>query len=520
MTNFWFFFIGLLIANLSWFIIFWKDSPYFDYVIPKYITSSYDPNFTHELDSMLLKSLEKYIGKYFTKYNQSIHYNEAVNTTLNELKVTNSSRFSMFLDANGTNIYILKISNEVQAPNSYDSRTGEISLYQTPLYGYRDRNLSDGHNYKVLIKKCWTSYFYGRIIGAVTSNDKAQLGVFYRIIQGHSINYRLRYFHDLSCSNVDIEKSDELLKKEYNDIESKSGDHKGDYYEILETKKDKKDKEEETLSNYFDETSYDDFSIRGNAPISAMAVKKGTIAYARDYDYKSYYVLRRESNGVDSRSWKVSFMGPSVDKKTYPFHHINSLKFLNDKSNDYKIMNIATAINTTGIFGTLNVVEANHTDYSEAANTSYYQVMRYVKPLTHKILPDGTEFNLEKSIKEIKKLMTQTVFSSNKDDNLFFEFDAGSVYYLSWDNMTDSTYYLNSVMLHEKVGKITSDSRNEHILLKFENTGGLKYIYRNPETSGFQYYDISKTNTLKSLPKKYREKEGLGYLIENIDGKM
>jgi hypothetical protein len=525
MNNFILFIVGLLIANLSWFIIFWKDYPYFDFIIPKYITSSYDPNLTTELDSVLLKSLEKYIGKYFNKYNQSIHLNEGFNTYIkDELKVTNSTKISLFLDENKENILILKINNEIQTNMGFDNRAGEVSLYTTPLYGYKDKTLQDGHNYKVLIKKCWTSNFFGKIMGAVTSNDKSQLSVFYRIIEGHNVSFRIRFFHDIACGNKQIAKSDSLLKEQFKEPGNKTTEADNElYYEIHENEQRNEDSNLQTtdLLNYFDDNSFDDVRIRGNTPITSMAIKANTIAYARDYDYKPFYILKRDASST-ARFWKVSFMGSSVDRAVHPFHHINSLKFLNDKLNDYKLMNIATLMNNTGIFGKVTIVEANNTDYSNAGNTTYYQVLSYTKPLTNKIIPDGSKFELEKSIKELKRFMKQTVFSNNKEDNILFELDAGALYSLSWDNATDTTYYLNSLHINEKVSKIISDSKNEYIVIKPENSKDLKLIYRDlVDTEGsFQSFDIAKTSTIKSLPKKYREKEGLGYLIENIDNKM
>jgi hypothetical protein len=274
-----------------------------------------------------------------------------------------------------------------------------------------------------------------------------------------------------------------------------------------------------SLVNYFNDNSFDDFAIRGNTPITSMAIKNGILAYSRNYDYKSFYVLRRE-NGFN-RSWRVSFMGPTIDRKIYPYFHINSLKFIEDDKNDYKIFAVSTAMNMTGIYGILNVIETNHTDYAKGENSTQYISLNYYKVLTQRVLGEDVEFNYDRSIKELKKISTQTVYSQTTNNNFLFEFDSGNLYYLAWDeeHTETSAYYINFIKLNDKISKIISCDNNQVILIKYENSRDMKYIFRdvNENKTNFYLYEFTKNISFKSLPKKYREREGVAYYLEKID---
>jgi hypothetical protein len=107
-----------------------------------------------------------------------------------------------------------------------------------------------------------------------------------------------------------------------------------------------------------------------------MTIKKNTLAYARDMDFRQFYILRREikldeekednkstTTSKYFRSWRVSLLGPLIDKNIHNFFHTNSLKFASDSIHDYKLLQIYITMSTTKINIVGNVIKANHTDY-------------------------------------------------------------------------------------------------------------------------------------------------------------
>jgi len=381
----------------------------FNSLDPKYVGSSYDPNRKEELDSMLLKSVEKYIKKYFKiqasleetvkkdlSRNSSDFMGESQSDNSSEaflfkeklknyqsIKNSESSKFSMFLDKEKENVIILKIANEENKMNKYDTKNGEVILYTIPVENFIPQsafnnknktkinaNLSNSSNSSnsnsnntdnlnkmnkenftnfddsnlflqkkkflenSMINECWTSRFFGRIIGAVASADKRKLSVFYSVVKGHTVTYRIRYFHDISCGNNFIKNSDAKMLENFNaylDSSANSADKRKkasfieNYFEITdeadmkvfsgakanEGKIDDNYKnnrnnnfnnnnneqgssnshhleKDKVFKNYFDDATYDDFLLKGNTPITAMAIREDVIAYARDLDSRKF----------------------------------------------------------------------------------------------------------------------------------------------------------------------------------------------------------------------------------------
>lgn len=498
MTSFWILLSGFFIANLLWFIAI-LNSSYLEYVNPKFLAHSYDVDKNEELESVLLKSFQKHIQRFFKNpgkerdkdnYSEKIDLNLANevftnstsdsnsedakigNLNLNEmlrdyqpLKITNSSKLSMFLDKDKQFIYIVKVSNERESPHRFDSKAGEISLYYIPVHNFILDPSESGKMENSLIKKCWSSKFYGRIIGAVSSNDKFNLGVFYRLVKGPNINYRIRFFHNISCNNFEIERTDEEMEQKYAEYLKRRGDN---YH----------------LKDYFNEVSYDDFSLKGNTPVSSMTIKKDVIAYSRDFDYRQFYILRREKNPL---AWKVSLIGPPINKTVHNLFHTNSLKFANDNIHDYKLLHIYVTMNVSGINTYGYVVKANHTDYSgfdHSTNStpnvdsdinsdeipldySLRRVAKYSIETEVLNLNKYEDFNIDTSIQKLKRFMKPTVFSNtNHPNNLLFEFKSGTVCIMGWSKKTNSEYFFNLTPDGEdKVSKISADENNENIII-------------------------------------------------------
>lgn len=656
MTHLWVLASGFFFANFMCLIAIWNNYS-FNSLDPKYIGSSYDPNRKEELDSMLLKSVEKYIKKYF-KIKSSLE--ETVKTELllsdssffigeplggnssetfllkeklkhyQSIKNSESSKFSMFLDKEKENVIILKIANEENKINKYDSKNGEVVLYTIPVENfipqsvYKNKNnknkinniIFDSNNNSnninsnytnyinnnsynniiekenlnnssdnssnlfsqkknflenSLIRECWNSRFSGRIIGAVASADKKKLSVFYSVVKGHTFTYRIRYFHDIACGNNLIENSDAKMIENFNayldsnidsaDKRKKSGFIEN-YFEITdeadlkalsrhkgnEAKNgygDDNDSEasfknrnnannnnnfgsenDKVFKNYFDDNTYDDFLLKGNTPITAMAIREDVIAYARDLDYRQYYILKREkkviqsnsentnnnnnkknnfnnnstqensqnekytnsknntnnnpentilhknqynnSNIITSTVWKVSSLGPKIDRKIQPFFHTNSLKFMDDPINDYRLIHIFVSLNSTDIscYGYFRI--SNHTDFNENFTELTFTSIPFFKVFfINEILDGNEEFHLERSVKKLKKYLQPTLFSNNfNSQDMIFEFTK-SYLLLMHSNATSGNVHFIRMRpdVKEKIAKIHSDMDNENIII-------------------------------------------------------
>jgi hypothetical protein len=522
-AQYWILLIGLIITILIMIIINTFSS---ETISPKYIANSYDPYQKTEFDSILLKSLQKYIGKYFitdkektstkeiSEINRDfikIHKIGAQTENLqnsktqvmeilqnyekSRLKFTNSTKISMYPDSESKMIYILSVSNELDSKTHFDSKIGEISLYSIPMKNLITKDASpDDLLENSLIKLCWSSRFYGKIVGAVSSTDKKQISVFYRIIKGHTVTYRIRYFHNVNCNNVGIEKTDEekdaeyqkyLLSKniKYNSKTSQEQDSNEfiDHYFEIKEKSNQEEKNVDSssisfLHDYFNDETYDDFSLSGNTPIVAMSIKSNVIAYARNLDFRQFYILNRDT--VDGkRLWKVSFMGPLMDKKVDQIFHTNSLKFVHDGYSraDYKLSHIFLTANTSGIHLNQNLIKANDTDYHNFNNTTEdnsYNLNLIRIPLNDEIITDNLnnyqeEFNLETSIKNFKEYMRPTVFSNSPNNkHVAYEIAKGIIYYLAFsDSKSQVAWIQYKFHKNERVSKISADSKNENVII-------------------------------------------------------
>lgn len=596
MTHLWVLVSGFFFANFMCLIAIWNNYS-FNSLEPKYVASSYDPNRKDEMESLLLKSVEKYVKKYFsikTSLEENMRRDLRENNThfLGELlsndsdsslfkdkiknyqtiKNSESSKFSMFLDKEKENVIILKISNEGDKINKYDSKIGEIILYSIPVDNFvpsakksespKRENLNSNTNFsakknyieKSLIKECWSSKFFGRIIGAVASSDKKKLSIFYRVVKGHTVSYRIRYFHDIACNNALIKSSDAIMIENFNNYIDSGAHLKGkskkansfieNYFEIsddlneennsdfkkieihhkISNRKsqyhDQNNPKEKNLKNYFDDFTYDDFLLKGNTPITAMAIKEDVIAYARDLDYRQYYILKREKkfpkensnknnnlnnfncssnfyynesddlkannkveeffeaekntsnysnrNNKSNTIWKVSSLGPKIDRKMQPFFHTNSLKFMDDPINDYRLIHIFVSMNTTDVssYGYLRI--SNHTDFNDNFTEFTFTSIPFFRVMfINEILDSSEDFNLERSIKKLKKYLQPTLFSNNfNSKDMIFEFAKSYLLLMHSNSTTGNVHFIRMRPdAKEKISKLHSDMENQNIII-------------------------------------------------------
>jgi hypothetical protein len=230
--------------------------------------------------------------------------------------------------------------------------------------------------------------------------------------------------------------------------------------------------------NFFSDSSFDDFNLRGNTPITAMAIKNNTLAYARSRDFYMYNILRRvkkindESNNTSTENnsaiWKVSAQGSLLNRNLFPLYHTNSLKFASDKSHDYKLIQIFLAGNLTeGIKTYAMVYRSNHsegnltkirinenahekfsknytepkdlyskeksnftknsTENNDTSNNNYNSTLNqnnylfFIKSRDKEILNLNEEekfedFNIDKSMLKLREIMKPTVYSNSYSD--------------------------------------------------------------------------------------------------------
>jgi len=238
------------------------------------------------------------------------------------------------------------------------------------------------------------------------------------------------------------------------------------------------------LRNYFNDLSYDDFLLKGNTPITAMAIKEDIIAYSRDLDFRQYYILKREKISKEKTTtrdenkektkflnktiWKVSSLGPKIDRKISPFFHTNSLKFIDDKNNDYRLIHIFISINTTDVSAYGNFRISNHTDFTKEHTDLTYTSIQFFKVMfIDDIMEESEEFSLEKSIKKLKNYLQPTLYSNNfNSKDMIFEF-AKSYLLLIHNNSTSGNVHFMRLRpdLKEKILKIHSDLENENVII-------------------------------------------------------
>jgi hypothetical protein len=116
-----------IFANVVWFLLVLNNN-YSDYIRPSFINSSYDPKRgKEEIESYLLKSFQKHLTKYLNiSTERNILNNNAsdIFSEQSELKFSNFSKYSLYLNNDKNEVYILKITNEKESQNRYENKFG------------------------------------------------------------------------------------------------------------------------------------------------------------------------------------------------------------------------------------------------------------------------------------------------------------------------------------------------------------------------------------------------------------
>lgn len=326
-----------------------------------------------KLENMMMLVINKIIYQQQKISNENTFANDFFNKNKlnigneNKIKLPENSKISLFLDREKKNIYILSIFNEEkiemkQRNNHIKSYNGsKVSLYAyslEKLIGKKSFTKDGDKNIKIhksQVKSCFESYFYGKVIGAVASNDKKRICIAYKVELNKKNYYRIRYFHNIFsiCNNKestnikkDLSMYENKLNTEFLTLFEKQEEHTTYEYEKINNEKiyfeiseDEKNNHESfsdgKLSNQFSEILYDDFSLEINFPIKAMAIKNHLIAFTTDKQNFEYTIIKRENDQITQKPvWKVFSHGPILDREEYQFFHTNSLKFLEEEATD------------------------------------------------------------------------------------------------------------------------------------------------------------------------------------------
>jgi len=142
---------------------------------------------------------------------------------------------------------------------------------------------------------------------------------------------------------------------------------------------------------------------------------------------------------------------------------------MDDPINDYRLIHIFVSLNSTdissyGYFRISNHTEFNNNNFTELTFTSipFFKVF-----FINEILESNEEFNLERSVKKLRKYLQPTLFSNNfNSQDMIFEFTK-SYLLLMHSNATSGNVHFIRMRpdAKEKISKIHSDRENENILI-------------------------------------------------------
>lgn len=552
-----FFFLNTL------FMLYLMNLPEID-MQPSFITSTEkEINFDSrgDMDGSLKKSISNYFKPTEVSKDKYSKIHPEITTTKNGLNLTPDNKVSMFLEqTRQEEIYVIKLNNDQDAVASgKEPKFGIISLYSVDARALTDKNNSEDDS---LLKRCWSTKIFGRVIGVVTSENKQSVAIYYRIAKSrNSIDYRIRFIHNVKCDLLDeIDSSDyesqqiidkfALLKK---DLDSNYGNEQKDEMEITSfqsflnlseekipsehvddievnsvNEAKKNNKIVNLKSNYLNNLSYDDFILPGNKPISYITIQKNILAYCRDnddFEFRIYKRVETEVNSVGERiMWTASAVGPPVDKTKFAFFHTNSIKLVPDINNDYRIVHINIAISQTlGVILSGKITVTNHVQQPSEIYTSLYESTQF---FTHRVDNDllDSDFNIEKSIQNLRQYMKPTIYSNTNKENLFFEiYNSTILISMDWNQEDVQFQYLFE--LKSKISRLYSDPSGENLLAKFEDSDDLVLIKRKKiskpnENENFYGKATPYSISLKKIPEKLRDKKFVSFSLENIDDKI
>lgn len=543
--------------------------------------------------------------------------------------------------------------------NNYETSFGKFELYTVNI------NQMLENKDKKSILKCWEMNFPGSIIGVVSSNNKEQVAIYYKINKGSEIIYRLRFINDFSCDNKMIISQEKKLFKESDIVKnrnmaSKDTDKKNNDNNLMNNSNNKTDlvnytnnteridindnsnsyfnntilkvsivqdnveditntdnkinvhnnnnenenyhhdinkkegyftinkstdyikhddspeKFTELKQNYYDYKTFDDFMLPGNSLINSIAIKKDFIAYARNKDFKQFYVLQRVIKSQDSddneysSDWKIVLNGDSVDRKLKGSYYTTQLKFLQEDYHDLSLLQMYTYIKIPDLFFEAKIHRLNFTTTQSSAISKDDKLNNGNKDKEQDILitnnnnlksktiirlslddedDDSNEealsshesnresdinlntLTIDQIVSRIKDLIKPNQTSNNSENK--FLILSRQLLILEKSLLTNKGEYnfytlgnqdsLTNSKLKKfgKIDKISNDKNNKIIILKKENSNNLLYIGRKPFITNSEvndYLQILNIN-LRFLPLKLKTKEFLSITVDSVNKK-
>lgn len=511
----------IICVNFFCLLMIWS-SQLTDEVKPKFISSTYDPKATIDFDSMVLKSLNKLISKYFqepsiitkhvgdlpignnTQYTLDLHY---LNQTFSQFKPNYHSKYYMMFNNDKSLLRILETAKIIPSEGKYDYHHNQISLYVVSTDNFLINYKSEFNLSKSLIHHCWSSKFPGKIMGTVVSNDKNSIAITYRVIKGNVITYRIRYISNLLCDEKTHSAFNQLDNLIYSSFDEyiNSNLHVDNIYKQGEDKRN----DEKFTSFFFLNDTYDDFALTGNTPVTAMGIQRDTIAFSRDMDFNSFYVIKKNAT---LNEWFIVFKGPPINKAETYYYHTNSIKFMaDDKVNDIKMIQVYLTINSSSTSLITDIIKANY------SLNEFNTTKSVLRKIDEELISSYT-YDIDNIIQHLKKYLKPTAYSNGNGRNYVLELFYGTVCYFGWDDdELDHAYVLTTS--NRQIDKIASDTTNENIIIKYEK-GEFVYLYRKNKTKEYDSnYEQEKTIVFNSLPRKYRTKSPISFLIEKFDNK-
>lgn len=504
------FFIFILF-NIIWFMAMWGNT-FSNEIIPKFIASSYNKNATIDFDSMMLKSLNKLISKYFSEPTFiSKHVGDLPTGNLTLLSRKSKVKITNNFTTNSNYKYTISLNEDKSKINIMCFKTvnqsyTEIDLYQIVIDNFIIENKSQFSLDKATINKKWTMSVPGMIKKKNLSNDKKSLIIAYKVTKGNVITYRLRYVNDINkYDTVNSEKNDKMLYKEYNKYLEMEHSSKRFTFNLISNK---------------DECSFDDFVIDGNTAINSIAVDNDAIVYNRNVDYYRYVYLRKDNI---KKEWNIIYKGEKTTDTHVNYIHTNSITFL---SKNVLIRN-ELSISQHGIYALVSSLHIKD-DSITSKNILKYKI-------NDNTLSQMTKesSSIEHSVKKINKYIKHTKFSNNMASSIngvIEEMNHGILYYISYDNKTDEVKSSLLSAGSEKVKAISADSSLENIIVQYSNNN---FAYMNFNDSNsiktdndiefpeFQGDHVKIRNIVfNSLPKRFRKQKILSFYIDRFDDKM
>ena len=363
------FIIILFLLNILWILTLLSYNINSNFLYPKFISSSFDPEAKFEFDSLILKSISEYFSNFLPKLsiiskhvgdipngknnNNNKKYNETLLKNYKNKLMLNktNSKFEMFFDKENNLLKIIKIFNDFSNYNSI------VSLFYIDLNNFLIDEKSEFNIDKSLIFNCWNMKIFGKILNFQISYDKKYLLILYSIKKNNIINYRFRYFKININNNFD-----DLIKIDNEKIKIKLNS----YFE------NKFDLESKFNYNFYSNLTFDDFFLNGNSKIINFDVKKNFIIMSSENSNFVNFLYRKKNK------WKeILFTNQlNLNNLTNYYSKIIYLKFINNTDFNLIFFQLSISLTNKGIFSYGNIFKINNSN-TKNISLSFQNKIKY-----------------------------------------------------------------------------------------------------------------------------------------------